>query len=1211
MDGVSTHPTPENLLAFATGRLLDEAALEIEEHLALCSDCCQRLDDIPADSFVGRLRRVRQIKVPAFDLDRATLPTPDEDPKIVHIRVKVPAILNRLDGSMTPVNTIGSDESMVPAPAISIPGYEIQKELGRGGMGVVCLARQIALNRSVALKMILGGEMASAAALGRFRIEAEAVARLQHPGIVQIHEIGEHNGLPWFALEYCEGGSLDHKLAAALPDAKAAASLAEKLARAMEVAHRKGVVHRDLKPANVLLDANGEPKISDFGLAKLLDADTRTRTGSVMGTPSYMAPEQADGQGDRIGPATDVYALGAVLYECLTGKPPFRAATALETLDQIRRHEPVPPRSLNPQVPRDLETICLKCLQKEPGARYLTAEALADDLRCFQKNLPILAQPTGRLAKAAKWCRRNPAVAALIGAVFAVLIAGVAVSAHFAFDARARASDADKQACLAREKADEARLREAETRIEYQRAEDALALKARQERLRRSALDVMTSFVVDDLLEKQATLTVRQKDYLQMCLKLYEEYAAEAGATEEIRAGAAAAQHRVGAIRYRLGDPAAVTAYADAIAARRQLAADYPRNPDHLRDLGQALDDLGMLHRDIGQFEKAVVELGEAVDILRQLFAQNPNLENSALLGRVLYHFGSAQEQAGNLMEAGIAYAQGTDLLRKVLADSGEQWAIRGELSMALLYRGLLDEKAERYKIAEDTYREAIGLLQKHAETPSGEHARLTGLARCQTVLGSLALQINQPEAALKALTEAQTLFSALSSAFPNLPAHRQDLGNTLIQLGLAYATVGRVEDGAQSMRSAFDLFCQLAKESKVPDYRYKAARAAANLGKLLARMKRPNTEVEKLHREVVERTKSLVDDFPAVMAYQTDHALAQQNLAYVLFGIGQIKEAETLYRGALAMWEHSPNLASNEDEKRGRAWCHGQLGTLLTHSNRAREGEPLLSKAVELWEQLHATMPDHVISCFELGTCQIRLAGIYLYSNRVREADAALRASLPQWERLIANPGPDIDLHRELMGDTLCTIGQITTFADKKPKDSLEWFAKALAVLDKLPAERQRSGIGRDYLMNALEGRATTMSVLGRHAEVVQDLDRLIELCPPEKKVAIRLWRTFSLARSGKAAAAFAETETLAGMMNTPQFHFELARAYAITAGVAGNDMELVVKAIKRSREQLDKLRAAGASPERLTEMLSKDPDFAAIRDRPATKKGLLADAQ
>jgi WD40 repeat protein len=317
--------------------------------------------------------------------------------------------------------------------APTIPGYEIAGEIGRGAMGVVYHARHVLLNRPCALKMILAGAHADPVATVRFLAEAEAVARLRHPHVVQIHHIGEADGLPFLELEYVEGGSLDRRLDGTPWPARRAAALVELLARGMAEAHRLGLVHRDLKPSNILLSAEDLPKIADFGLAKAVAADRGlTATGSILGTPSYMAPEQAGGKTKDVGPAADVYALGAILYELLTGRPPFRGATVLETLEQVKAAEPVPPSRLVPGLPRDVETIALKCLQKDPGKRYESATGLAEDLRRHQAGEPILARPVGAAERAWRWCQRNPVTAGLLASI-SLLLTAVAVGSSTAY----------------------------------------------------------------------------------------------------------------------------------------------------------------------------------------------------------------------------------------------------------------------------------------------------------------------------------------------------------------------------------------------------------------------------------------------------------------------------------------------------------------------------------------------------------------------------------------------------------------------------------------------------------------------------------------------------------------------------------------------------------------------------------------------------------
>jgi WD40 repeat protein/serine/threonine protein kinase/Flp pilus assembly protein TadD len=338
------------------------------------------------------------------------------------LRAVKQATLVEADHTVDELPPASAPEPAPPAPerpttmgeaVLAPPGYKILGELGRGGMGVVYQARQVDADRLVALKMILAGGHVEPDRLARFRTEAEAIARLQHPYVVQIFEVGEHNGLPFFSLEFCPGGSLDKKLAGTPMQPKEAATLVAQVAQGVQAAHEAKVLHRDLKPANVLLAADATPKVTDFGLAKKLDAQGITIPGIIMGTPSYMAPEQASGQGHELGPAVDVYALGAILYECLTGRPPFRAATVLDTLRQVVSEEPVPPRQLNAQVARDLETICLKCLHKEAGKRYGSAAELADDLGRFLRCEPIHARRVGSLERGVKWMRRHPTMTAL------------------------------------------------------------------------------------------------------------------------------------------------------------------------------------------------------------------------------------------------------------------------------------------------------------------------------------------------------------------------------------------------------------------------------------------------------------------------------------------------------------------------------------------------------------------------------------------------------------------------------------------------------------------------------------------------------------------------------------------------------------------------------------------------------------------------------
>ena len=449
--------------------------------------------------------------------------------------------------AFTPSDVQTSDGQL---PRIRYMGdYELLAEIARGGMGVVYKARQISLNRIVAVKMILAGQLATKADHERFHAEAQAAALLDHPNIVPIFEVGEHEGQHYFSMGYVDGSSLSARLAERPLTPKEAAELAATVAEAVEYAHRQGVIHRDLKPSNILIDSKGHPRVTDFGLAKQVGApgtpgrgSDLTASGQVLGTPSYMPPEQAAGQIRTVGPAADVYALGAVLYATLTGQPPFQAATPSETLRQVIEREPLTLRQLNPAVPRDLETIALKCLEKSVPRRYATAQALADDLRRYLTGRPIVARPVSRWEHAWRWCRRQPVVAGLsAAAVLLTVLVAVTVTVGYASTSRAlhRVVDAQRERALAQVDA----LRRAEIAQVPYLIEGLKPFRAEVAPQLRQALDQ------PDLGEKERlrlSLAMVAEDEGQVPYLSDRLLSAEPAELPVICAGAAAARRRIG-----------------------------------------------------------------------------------------------------------------------------------------------------------------------------------------------------------------------------------------------------------------------------------------------------------------------------------------------------------------------------------------------------------------------------------------------------------------------------------------------------------------------------------------------------------------------------------------------------------------------------------------------------------------------------------------
>ncbi len=592
-----------------------------------------------------------------------------------------------------PPGAVGFAPGVTP-PAL--PGYVLLGELGRGGMGVVYQARQVGLNRLVAIKMILAAHHAGAHEVARFRKEAEAAARLQHPNIVQIYAIGEHAGLPYFSLEYVNGGNLAQRLNGAPQPPAEAAALAETLAHAVHFAHRHGIVHRDLKPANVLLMAGrspgasadvagsvtsalapGErlndaiPKITDFGLAKQLDpAASQTQSGAVMGTPSYMAPEQAVGEPRAIGPAADVYALGAILYEMLTGRPPFRGASAFDTLEQLRVQEPVPPRRLQPRLPRDLETICLKCLAKEPGRRYATAEALADDLHRFRTGEPIRARRTRAWEHAWKWARRRPALAALAVLNLAMLLALLVGGAVYQVRLRDALDTATRQKELA-----EARQARALRNLE-------VAIGTAEGMWQRARLEGVDQSPAIRRLQAQMVQDVR---------RLYQELLADKDNPDpKLQRWIGWGYAGLGRCATMLGNnDEAREEYQRARAVQEQLVADFPDVAEYRHDLAVTFFNLSDLDGSLGRFEAAEDSFRRAEKLFTSLPADVSRRTAIAMHRAINFHtFGRALSLNRKPEEALEWNTRALAILEPLYRDHPEDAAVKNSLLYVQAIRG-------------------------------------------------------------------------------------------------------------------------------------------------------------------------------------------------------------------------------------------------------------------------------------------------------------------------------------------------------------------------------------------------------------------------------------------------------------------------------------------------------------------------------------------
>jgi tetratricopeptide (TPR) repeat protein len=750
------HPTPEKLTAFVLGRLAGQAWAEVATHLDYCPTCCDQAASVPADGLVEGLRLTCHHEVK------------DEDAKSL---------------------AAGHAETALP----SLPGVEMVEELGRGGMGVVYKVIERALGRTAALKVLATGAFAGPEELSRFLREADTLARVHHPNIVSIYRFEEGNGAPYFLMEYVSGGNLAQKWQSRPQPPSAVAALLAVVARAVDHAHQQGVVHRDLKPANILLASPAResegliPKITDFGLAKRLEVEAgQTRTGAVLGTPSYMAPEQAEGKPGRVGPATDVYTLGAVLYEGLTGRPPFLAATYQETMAQLIEHDAVPPRKLQPQAPRDLETIALKCLEKEPRRRYATALALAEDVERWMAGVPIMARPVGVWERVRKWVGRHPSSAGLllVSAVSLVtLVTGVLI-----YNARLVSA-------VARAETGEARAREQQLRADgnYRKAReaiDAMLLRTHdrasmeipqlRELRRQQAEDALRFFraAVDQQAEPDPVVRF---ELARAIVKLADRFV-DIGRVDE-----------------------GLSNYREALAVFDELVAADPTNQEMRFQRAYCQGQLGfaLLWQRPKEAEPSLLgAVAGLEDLQRELPTNAQLLERLALS----YHnYGMLCRRSGRLPEAEKLYRRAIEQYAFLLAEPTD--GIRNKLADSWIGVGLVCWQTKRFANAAEAYSKAEEQLTAiRSSTPHNLDAAAALGALCIN-WGLLLQDENKSEEALVRFDQAVKVLEAAYKQEPKFQRLPQALYNAHGARGTLLHRLGRKRESAVHFERQADFY--------------------------------------------------------------------------------------------------------------------------------------------------------------------------------------------------------------------------------------------------------------------------------------------------------------------------------------------------------------------------------------------------------------------
>jgi tetratricopeptide (TPR) repeat protein len=787
-----------------------------------------------------------------------------------------------------PGRFLPADDS--PAPR-SFGDYEILGEIARGGMGVVYRARQVSLNRPVALKMILAGQLAGAAEVQRFRAEAEAAANLEHPNILPVYDVGEHDGQHYFSMKLVEGGSLAEAIRARRLGARDGAALLARVARAVHFAHQHGVLHRDLKPANVVLDRDGVPYVTDFGLAKRVEGDlTLTKSGAILGTPGYMSPEQAR-SGKQLTTASDVYSLGATLYELLTGRPPFHASTQLDTILQLLEREPDDPRRLNPAADRDLTTVALKCLNKDPAKRYASAEALADDLERWLRGEPITARPTGSLERAWRWCRRNPALAAALAALAVAIIGGGAVATTFGLRARQKAK-------LAIEALDAREHALAEVTRERDRAN-------RRERETRQAIREYFTEVSNNPELRAAGLEPLRKKLLAKPLAYYRRFIEERNTDPELKADLAEAHLQLAMIVAETDDRnRAVAELEEALRLYRELHKDNPSDPAVHRNLADTLRQLGVNSREVGRLPQAKAATLESIEHLREMRAdQSDDPELADLLAGAYTALGAVYGEEGATDAERDSHAKALAVRRAILKGRPADFRAQYGVAQSLYNLGSGCVMAQRWKQAEEAYVEALRYwrpLHKSDPAETSTH-HLFGSTLCN--LGLVYSATDRSDKAMASWVEARDVLGRLVRAHPTVTEFQHDLATTQMNLAIDFEEAGRHKEAEEAQAQALAISQKLVDDNpSVTEFAIELGGVLCNTGNWFGKRKQPGEALPYFDRAVAALRR--------VLAQAPGQPRAKEFLAKSYLGRANALMDLKRLRDALGDWNELKKLA-------------------------------------------------------------------------------------------------------------------------------------------------------------------------------------------------------------------------------------------------------------------------------------------------------------
>jgi serine/threonine-protein kinase len=1178
--------------------------------------------------------------------------------------------------------------------------YELLEEIARGGMGIVFKARQIRLNRIVALKMIRNGQLAYAEEIQRFKLEAEAAANLDHPNIVPIYEIGDIGGQHFFSMKLIEGGNLTQRLAAyRLPDGprsrstagvdakqRQAARLIATVAHAIAYAHERGLLHRDLKPANILVDAQGQPHITDFGLVKRVGhpppnpestiepatgaarADSLTQSGIAVGTPNYMAPEQAAGPKNALTTAADVYSLGAILYEMLTGRPPFRADTPLETLLLVLEHEPERPRILCPTMDRDLETICLKCLDKNPHKRYAGAEALAEDLERYLVGEPILARPAGPAEWLWRWCRRNRSLAAGVGLAAASLLTVAIVSFLFFLREASHAKRLRQEKAETAMALDLARRKEAETATalelarrkeieaeqhaqeeeKQRRKAEANALEVDKQRRRaeanaqeekkqrqladesfRQAHRAVGEFCIqlgEIRLAQYAGLQPVRKAFLEASLKYYDGFIRQRGKDPTLRAELADTKFRVAFITNVIGSQTeALARYQEARAIYEELVAADPKSAALRAGLGRTCINMGLLLDALGKPRESLEAQEKARDLFDRLSRQvkKPAAYRSSLAATYT-NLGTLYRTIGRLPDSVDAFRKALAIHEELVRNHPGVSKYKGQLAvghvnMGVMY-GVLGDEGK----ALDSYRAAWKLQNEIARAHPDQHENQRDLAMSYRRIGNRLCATGKLNDGLRWLNEGHTIVNKLVKSNPEVTEFQVLLGVSSRSLGHAYRDKGDLDKALGHYGAARQILETLtAAHPKVWPIQSELAQTYFFLGVVNGRRGQPSAQLASLRkaRAVHER---LVQANPDNMHYRDQLAQTLYSLGNVLGDMGSHDLAARALRQAVEHQRHVFDRAPQVVEY-ARDLSHYLTALGDAENKRGRVGASLRTfhEGRTLLQGLLEAQPRNMLFECDLSDLLVRMDRAY----RAAKQPALARACLEQ-ARAIRSRHVDVLPHerhmRNALGSIYFDLALVNSLLNQK--DAVEsYYHKARDVWCKLLETYPDEVAYRKNLCATLHNLALNLAGTGRSGEGAAAMRQAIierrkqfDRQPKNHQVRMQLaghygalaWMLRLERKAAEAVEATLERQKLCS--TNPKELFAVACDLALAAQTVGDGKTPLNPTARTEQARycalaVEALQRAVDSGFHDPKAIQNNPDLALLRDRD-DYKALLA---